>query len=234
LLLKTNLVELQPALHKKGTWDNWKDGTKLKKFDVVLTNPPFGEQRKITKVTYGEDIIKMYELWEVAKCGDWIDPGVIFLENAYRILKENGRIGIVVSNSIASIPRWEKARNWFVQKMRIVALFDLPAGIFADTGVNTPLIVAYKPKIEDLEILKDANYNIFVKDIKKVGYEIKTVKKVKCFNPLYKINEQTFDIEQDDDGNPMLDEEFTGTTEEFKTWCLMQEKTLQDLFIKDK
>lgn len=33
-------VELVPDLHNKGNWDNWRDGTKLKKFDVVLTNPP--------------------------------------------------------------------------------------------------------------------------------------------------------------------------------------------------
>lgn len=229
---RNNLVELQPDLHRAGNWDNWKDQTKLKKFDVVLTNPPFGEQRKYEpKNQKDREIIEMYELWHIARSGNWIDLGLVFMENAYRILKENGRMGIVVSNSIASIDRWEKAREWLMQKMRIVALFDLPANVFADAGVNTTLIIAYKPNESELYKLQQANYNIFVKDIQKVGYEIRTSKRVKFFNPIYKINETTFEIEQDEEGSPLIDEEFTTTSKEFKDWCKGQEKQLQDLFL---
>lgn len=232
---RNNLVELQPNLHKNGNWDNWKDQTKLKKFDVVLTNPPFGEDRKWEPKTIVEkEQAEMYELWDIARSGKWIDLGIVFLENSYRILKEDGRMGIIVSNSIASIDRWNNAREWLMKKMRIVALFDLPANIFADTGVNTTLIVAYKPKESVLKKLQTANYEVFVKDINRVGYEVRTSKRVKYFNPIYKINETTFEIEQDYEGNPLIDEEFTGNIAEFKKWCLGQEKTLQDLFIKDK
>ncbi|MDR2458415.1 MAG: N-6 DNA methylase [Clostridiales Family XIII bacterium] len=232
---RNNLVELQPKLHKNGNWDNWKDQTKLKKFDVVLTNPPFGKQRKIEpKNKKDKEIIEMYELWDIAKSGNSIDPGIIFLENSYRILKENGRLGIVLSNSIASIDTWEKARKWFIERMRIVAIFDLPANVFADAGVNTTLIVAYKPKLSELKKLQDSNYEIYVKNITKVGYEVRTSKRVKYFNPIYRINEKNFEIEQDREGNPLLDEEFTDTIYDFKKWCLSQEKKLQDLFIKEK
>lgn len=232
---RNNLVELQPNLHKKGNWDNWKNQTKLKKFDVVLTNPPFGEDRKWQPETKIEkEQAEMYELWHIARSGKWIDLGLVFLENSYRILKENGRMGIIVSNSIASIDRWNKAREWLMNKMRIVALFDLPASIFADTGVNTTLIIAYKPKEKKLKQLKKSNYEIFIKDIKKVGYEVRTNKRVKFFNPIYKTNEQTFEIEQDREGNPVIDEEFTSNIIEFKNWCLGQEESLQNLFIKDK
>lgn len=232
---RNNLVELQPKLHKKGEWNNWKDQTKLKKFDVVLTNPPFGEDRKWEpKTSLDKEQAEMYELWDVARSGKWIDLGLVFLENSYRILKDEGRMGIIVSNSIASIDRWNKAREWLMDKMRIVALFDLPANVFADTGVNTTLIVAYKPKEKELKKLQESNYEIFVRDIKKVGYEVRTSKRVKFFNPIYKINETTFEIEQDDEGSPLIDEEFTENISEFKNWCLGQEKTLQDLFIADK
>ena len=232
---RNNLVELQPNIHKKGNWDNWKDQTKLKKFDVVLTNPPFGEDRKWEpKTSQEKEQAEMYELWDIARSGKWIDLGIIFLENAYRILKENGRMGIIVSNSIASIDRWNKAREWLMEKMRVVALFDLPANVFADTGVNTTLIVAYKPKERDLKKLQTINYDIFVKNINKVGYEVRTSKRVKYFNPIYKINETTFEIEQDEEGNSLIDEEFTETITDFKRWCIGQEKTLQDLFIKNK
>jgi len=232
---RNNLVELQPNLHKNGDWDNWKDQTKLKKFDVVLTNPPFGEDRKWEpKTSQEKEQAEMYELWDIAKSGKWIDLGIVFLENSYRILKEGGRMGIIVSNSIASIDRWNKAREWLMKKMRIVALFDLPANVFADTGVNTTLIVAYKTKESKLKKLQESNYEVFVKDIHKVGYEVRTSKRVKYFNPIYKINETTFEIEQDDEGNSLIDEEFTRNITEFKKWCLGQEKILQDLFIKDK
>jgi len=229
---KGDLIELTPNLHKNGNWDN---KVQLKKFDVVLTNPPFGEDRKWQpKTTKEKKQAEMYELWNIARSGEWIDLGIVFLENAYRILRENGRMGIIVSNSIASIDRWNKAREWLMDKMRIVALFDLPANVFADTGVNTTLIVAYKPKENELKKLQKENYEIFVKDIKKVGYEVRTSKRVKYFNPIYKINETTFEIEQDEEGNPLIDEEFTSTLKEFKKWCLGQEKTLQDLFIKER
>jgi len=232
---RNKLVELQPKLHKNGAWDNWKNQTKLKKFDVVLTNPPFGEDRKYEPKTQKEkEIIEMYEMWDIARSGNWIDLGIVFLENAYRILKEDGRMGIIVSNSIASVDRWNEARKWLMDKMRVVALFDLPPNVFADTGVNTTLIVAYKPKEKELKKLQEENYDVFVKDIKKVGYEVRTSKRVKYFNNIYKINEETFEIEQDKEGVPMIDEEFTETIEEFRKWCLGQEKALQDLFIKEK
>jgi len=233
--IKNEPVELIPDLHNKGNWDNWRDDTKLMKFDVVLTNPPFGEDRKWEpKTTEEKKLAELYELWHIARAGNWIDLGLVFLENAYRILKENGRLGIVLSNSIASIDRWEKARKWLIDKMRIVALFDLPANVFADTGVNTTLIVAYKPVPEELKKLKEQNYEVFVKDIQKVGYEVKTKRRVKYFEPIYKIDEETFEVVQDEEGRPVLDEEFTQTIKEFREWALIQEETLKDLFLKEK
>lgn len=230
-----NLVELNPKLHKSGNWDNWRDETKLKKFDVVLTNPPFGKGRKFEPVSQSDkEIIEMYELWHIARSGSSIDLGLVFLENAYRIIKENGRLGIVLSNSIASIDEFEKAREWLLAHMRIVACFDMPANVFAETGVNTTIIVAYKPSGKELEKLQKANYQIFMNEIVNIGYEVKTVDRVKRFEAIYKRNSETFDIEIDEEGTPLLSEDFTGTIQKFRTWCLSQEETLKDLFIKIK
>ena len=193
-------------------------------------------------------IIKCYELWNlygqrnlcaekkkaIKKEANKIDLGVIFLENAYRILKENGRLGIVLSNSIASIDSHRIARQWLIEKMRIVAIFDLPANVFAETGVNTTIIVAYKPNESELKRLKEQNYEVFAREIKKVGYEVKTSKRVKFFSPIYKINYETFETAIDKNGNPILDEDFTQTILDFKQWCLGQESTLQKLFIKER
>lgn len=254
------LIQLVPSTNKNGDWDNRPDNKELKKFDVVLTNPPFGDDRAFTPQSqHAKEVIQCYELWnlygntpeeteeqeeqtqnkkgkkqKVAKEATKIDMGVVFLENAYRILKENGRMGIVLSNSIASIDAHKKARQWLMDKMRIVALFDMPANVFAETGVNTTIIVAYKPTEEELKRLKEHGYDIFVRDIQKVGYEVKTINRVKHFAPVYKINYETFETEIDTEGNPVLDEDFTSTITDFKQWCTGQEQTLKDLFIKVK
>lgn len=228
---RNELVELDPTLHKNGNWDNWGKQKQLKKFDVVLTNPPFGDGRKYeAKTENDKKIIQMYELWDIARDSNSIDLGLVFLENAYRILNENGRVGIILSNSLASVDKWSKAREWLMKKMRIVALFDLPSNIFADTGVNTTILVAYKPSQDRLQSLIEQNYNVFIKDIKKVGYEVKTSNRVKYFDKKYELDND-FSIKVDKEGNPIIDEEFTDTLKEFKDWCLTQEKELQDIFL---
>lgn len=229
---RNNLVELNPKLHKSGKWDNWKTQTKLKKFDVVLTNPPFGDDRAFEpKDAKEKDILECYETWNLYG-GNKIDLGVLFLENAYRILNDNGRMGIVLSNSIASIDSHKEARKWLMERMRIVAIFDLPANVFGETGVNTSVIVAYKPKESELEKLKKTNYQVFFKGIDKVGYEVKTSKRVKFFSPIYKVNYETFETVIDNEGCVVLDEEFSETIHDFKEWCKGQEDSLKKLFLE--
>ena len=226
-------VELLPNFHKGGAWDNWPDTTKLLKFDVVLTNPPFGDDRAYRPQTaHDREVIEMYETWSLSGGGDNIDLGVVFLENACHLLKEEGRLGIVLSNSIASINKWDRVRDWLMNKMRIVALFDLPENVFAETGVNTSLIVAYKPKPMDLSRLNTQGYSVFVRDIQNVGYEKRTSKRNVFFNPIYRIDETTFEVETDPEGRPLLKEDFTQTVADFRQWCLGQEATLQRLFLK--
>lgn len=229
---RDGLVALDPLLHKNGDWDNWKDETKLKKFDVVLTNPPFGNGRKYVPANdYDREVAEMYELWNIARSGNGIDLGLIFLENAYRILGENGRMGIVLSNSIASIAEFEKAREWLLSKMRIVACFDMPANVFAETGVNTTVIIAYKPSEKELEKLQRQDYQVYMRSIENVGYKVCTDDRVKRFEPIYMRDPETFDILTDNESTPLLLEDFSETVREFKEWCLMQEETLQKNFL---
>lgn len=230
-----NLIQLLPKTEHQehnynGQWDNRVDGKILKKFDIVLTNPPFGEARSWAPSGKDIAVAECYELWnryEQTK----IDMGVIFLENAVRILDDDGRMAIVLSNSIASIDAHREARKWLCENMRVVAIIDLPANIFAEAGVSPSIIIAYKTSPEELERLRKNNYQVYSKEIKKVGYEVKTKNKVKCFETQYKLNPETFEKEINPDGTPKLDEQFTDTVKEFKQWCRKQEETLQKLFL---
>jgi type I restriction enzyme M protein len=227
-------VELVPNFHKQGNWDEWPDRTRLMKFDVILTNPPFGEDRAYRPRTdFDRRVIELYETWGLSGTRDSLDLGVVFLENAYHCLGQRGRLGIVLSNSIASINRWQKVREWLIERMRFVALFDLPPNVFAETGVNTTLIVAYKATAEELQRLNKEGYSVFVRDIQNVGYEKRTSKRNVFFNPVYRIDETTFDIMADDEGNPVLDEDFSQIVSEFREWALGQEETLQELFLRE-
>lgn len=254
------LIDLIPGRNACGAWDNRPDNAQIQKFDVVLTNPPFGEDRAYRISTQADrDLIETYEVWHLirqqqasvedafqathsrGKGGprgedrgrEAIDLGIVFLENAYRLLSDEGRFGIVLSNSIASINRWARVREWLMERTRLVAFFDLPANVFAETGVNTSILIAYKPRPAELKRLTERGYNIFVRDIQRVGYEKRTSKRNVFFNPVFRINESTFEIRVDAEGNPVLDEEFSETRAEFRRWALGQEATLQRLFIEE-
>ena len=229
------ILELVPKTESRphnynGNWDRRVDGKKLKKFDIVLTNPPFGEARSWIPTDSEKGVAECYELWNRYKQTK-IDMGVIFLENAVRVLRENGRMAIVLSNSIASIDAHSEARQWLCENMRIVAIVDLPPNIFAEAGVSPTIIFAYKPPKKELEKLLKSNYQVFSREIKKVGYEVKTKNKVKYFETQYKINPITFEKEINSDGTAMLDEEFTDTVQNFKAWCNTQEDSLKKLFL---
>jgi len=215
-------------------WQNKNNQDKdLKKYKIIATNPPFGKGRdlKIPK-DIPNNIIDLYETYKVKsspkkdgtiELPKSMDMGVLFLENAYRLLEEGGRLGIVLSNSIASIKEWENVREWLINKMRIVALFDLPSNTFGETGVATTIIIAYKPKSNELNLL-NSNYEIFIRDIENIGYEVKTDKRTIKFQPQFIIDENTFETTN------QLDEDFTKMVQDFHEFLKHQEIEIKNAF----
>lgn len=235
LNVENEVVDLIDNLHHSGKWDAWPDDTKINKYDVVLTNPPFGKGRSLDLGNAGDlAAAKFYETYDLyiaenPKAG--LDLGVVFLENAVRILKENGRFGIVLSNSIASNKSFKFARDWLLQNTRIVAMIDLPENIFAETGVNTTIIIGYKPSQIELQNLKKNDYSIFSREVKNVGYEKKTSKRNVYFEVKYLLDEESFDTITNEHGESMINEDFSRITAEFKEWCLFQETQLKKIFL---
>ncbi|APH18327.1 HsdM family class I SAM-dependent methyltransferase [Clostridium botulinum] len=232
------LKTLDSNYHLSGNWDNWVDGTELMKYDVILTNPPFGKGRNLD-LSNAEDLrvsqfYETYDRYVETNPKDGLDLGVVFLENAVRSIRDGGRFAIVLSNSIASNKSFEFARKWLMEQVRIVALFDLPSNIFAETGVNTTIIVGYKPSAgkDRLDNLITEDYEVFVREVKKVGYTKKTVKRNVIFDNDFKLNSETFETVIDDiTGENVLNEDFTQISEEFKEWCAFQEDELKKKFL---
>ncbi len=208
----------------------------LKKFKIIATNPPFGKGRDLLITKDNRPTINLYETYKKKldpdkdgneKFPNTMDNGALFLENAYKLLEYGGRMGIILSNSIASIKEWENVRMWLLSKMRIVALFDLPANTFGETGVATTVIVAYKPKENEQHLLTN-DYEVFIKEIENIGYEVKTVQRAVHFQPQFIINEETFEHTSD------LEEDFSSMINEFKEYLQRQEEEIKNAFhLKD-
>ena len=81
--------------------------------------------------------------------------------------------------------------------------------------------------------MKENDYEIFAKTIENVGYEVKTVKSIKTFKKKYKIDEETFDVVTDENGDAILAEDFSSIITEFKEWVNTQEETLKHKFLGD-
>ena len=161
-----------------------------------------------------------------------MDKGVVFLENAIRQIKEGGRFAIVLSNAIMSNKTWPFVRQWVMEKIRIVALFDLPENVFAETGVNTTILVGYKPSEERLAKLISDDYSVFTRDILNVGYKKKTVQRTVKFDNDYALNPDTFETITNVEGESILNEDFTQIIKEFKEWCVSQELELKKIFLE--
>lgn len=231
------IVKLDSNNHSSGRWDNWYDDTELLQYDVILTNPPFGKNRSLDLSKPDDlEVAKLYELYDLytkenPKSG--LDKGVVFLENAVRQIKEGkGRFAIVLSNSIMSNNTWPFVRQWLMRKIRIVALFDLPENVFAETGVNTTILVGYKPSPQRLQKLIDDNYSVFTRDIVNVGYKKKTSQRTVKFENDYALDPDTFETITNNQGESVLNEDFSRIISEFKEWCLNQETEIKELFLE--
>lgn len=236
LTVDKRIVKLDSSIHANGQWDNWFDGTELMKYDVILTNPPFGKGRSLDlSKSQDVDVAKLYELYSLytqtnPKSG--LDLGVVFLENTIRSLKENGRFAIVLSNAILSNNTWPFVRKWLLENIRVVALFDLPSNVFAETGVNTTVLVGYKPTEKRLKWLKNNNYSIFTREIENVGYVKRTSQRNVVFENDYALSEKTFETIINEKGESVLNEDFTKIEQEFKEWCISQETEIKKLFLE--
>lgn len=137
--------------------NNWGTMTKTKihlgDFSVLLTNPPFGSKIPVR----GEEKLKQFELghkwkqdkktgnWEKGKLKDKEAPQILFIERCLQLLKDGGRMAIVLPDGIYGNNQLGYIRKFIMKRARIVAVIDIPIETFQpNTGTKTSILILQK------------------------------------------------------------------------------------------
>lgn len=146
------------------------------RFDVILTNPPFGarveKDLKISEADRFTDETKIREY--VERYGDdyrdalnkvnnnigkpllslyKIDSGlteVLFIERCLNLLKPGGRMGIVLPEGVLNNTNLQKVRDFVENKAKIMLIVSIPQDVFIASGATVkPSLVFLKKFSED-------------------------------------------------------------------------------------
>jgi len=193
---------------------NWGSNTKTKvhldSFSVLMTNPPFGSKIKVS----GEKKLKQYQLgykWilnsneenknhEFAKgrLKDKEAPQILFIERSLQLLKNYGRMGIVLPDGIFGNETTAYIRNWLITTTRVVAIIDVPIETFMpNTGTKTSVLIVQK--LELSQIPKD--YPIFMAVADFCGHDRR--------------------------GKEIKEDDIANIPSEFKKWCIKNKFSFQ-------
>lgn len=151
------------------------------RFDVILTNPPFGaridksqkisEADKFTdevliakyKAKYGDaykNALKqvndhigksLLSLYDVGSMSGLTE--VLFMERCLKLLKKGGRMGMVLPEGVLNTSNLQKIREYFEGKAKIILICSIPQDVFIAAGATVkPSLVFFKRFTEEEEL----------------------------------------------------------------------------------
>jgi len=138
---------------------NWKVTTQSKihlgSFSIVLTNPPFGAKIPVT----GEAKLQQYDLahkwkfdkktneWKQDKLSSKEAPQILFIERCIKLLREDGRMAIVLPDGIFGNAKLGYIRKYIAKHCRIVGIVDIPVESFMpNTSTKTSILFVQKKR----------------------------------------------------------------------------------------
>lgn len=133
-------------------------------FDLLMTNPPFGSKIPVK----GKEKLKQFKLghkWKRDKSGSWDmgkikekeAPQILFIERSFELLKNGGRMAIVLPDGIYGNDKLGYIRKFLMDNGRILAVIDVPVETFQpNTSTKTTILIYQKIK----EVPKD--YRVFM------------------------------------------------------------------------
>ncbi len=120
-----------------------RDKVELGMFDVVFTNPPFGNKIVIK----GASLLSQYEFgykWKrekkteafqrTASLHDDQPPQLLFLERCLQLLKDDGRLGIVLPESVLGNPSYEHVVAYLLENVTLLGVVTMPESLFKTSG----------------------------------------------------------------------------------------------------
>lgn len=160
-------------------WDESILGVGDSKYDIVLTNPPFG----VNIQTGTTETLSKFELaykYKKSKDGrdiktdvvnDSVPPQVVFIEQCVNLVKPSGTIGIVVPESMISNKKYSYVVDFITNSCYVRAVIGMPDELFKTSGkggthTKTCLLVLEKKQRKD-----NADYNIFMAEAKWCGHD---------------------------------------------------------------
>ena len=161
---RSNIVHAN-SLHKPDEFERdakkfFVQADKFKKFDYVLTNPPYGAKVKVLPTD-----AKNFDLghkWKKLQDGTWEktnsvvarDPYVLFIELCLSMLKNNGTLAIVLPETLFHAPKLGYARQYLLSENNLIAIIDLPHNTFRPyCNAKTCLLVLRKRQKQSKSII---------------------------------------------------------------------------------
>ncbi len=97
------------------------------RFTKIFTNPPFGTNLKIK---YSEAKKSGLSLLEYVETGKDIELGLLMFNRCYDLLKEGGRLCIVLPETYFFSPSYKYVRDWAFTRMKPICVANVPMDAF--------------------------------------------------------------------------------------------------------
>lgn len=160
-----------------------RDSIQLGTFDVVLTNPPYGKKLSIDDAsTLGRfDLGFRWGLergtFVKGKLVDKQAPQILFIERCLDLLRDGGRMGIVLLESVFGMPKYRYVIDFMLKRADIKAVVTMPEDLFQpNTHAKTVVVILTKRAASD----KPSTEPIFMCDVKWCGHDSRG-------NPTYRV-----------------------------------------------
>ncbi len=148
------------------------------KFDVILTNPPFGASIKEAELPY----LKNYEL---GKGNSSQKTEILFLERCFDFLKwETGKLAIILPDGILTNSSLQYVRDYIERHFQILAVVSLPQIAFSHFGAGVKTSILFLQKFSEQEYnryqaaidqIEEKNKAIYMPEIEALENERKTL-----------------------------------------------------------
>lgn len=150
------------------------------KFDLILTNPPFGSTINKTQKPY----LESFELGNVTDKKGKKTPRknqsseVLFIERIWQFLKPKiGRAAIILPDGILTNSSMQYVRDFILEKFQLLAVVSLPQCAFAHFGAGVKASIIFVRK-RGKDESPDDNEPIFMASPEFIGYDA-TGRKIK-------------------------------------------------------